>query len=118
MQPDEVVPLLSGDHEGRQAGRVDGQEDDGEQGPDGGHEPGRERPWAVSVDWNLKHSSISCEQLGVFATSSISALISVYMCFASHSDRWRVVRIFTLTPMPRRGIELTSACIAPLFQGP
>ena len=93
VQPDEVVPLLSGDHEGRQAGRVDGQEDDGEQGPDGGHEPGRERPWAVSVDWNLKHSSICCEQLGFFATSSICALISVYMCL--HTPTYALARIFS-----------------------
>jgi len=53
MNSNEVVPLFSGDHEGRQAGSVDGQEDDGEQGPDGGHETGGEGPRAVRVDGNL-----------------------------------------------------------------
>ena len=40
INPSELVPLLPGDHEGRQVGGVDGEEHHGEQRPDGGHEPG------------------------------------------------------------------------------
>ena len=54
VQPGVGVPLLPGDHEGGQRGRVDGQEDHGEQGPNGGHEAGRERPRAVHADRGLE----------------------------------------------------------------
>lgn len=53
MNAHKVVPLLSGDHESRQAGGVDGQEDNSKQGPNWGHEPGGERSWAVGVDGDL-----------------------------------------------------------------
>ena len=39
INPTELVPLLPGDHEGRQVGGVDGEEHNREQGPDRGHKP-------------------------------------------------------------------------------
>ena len=39
IDPTELVPLLPRDHEGRQVGCVDGEEDDREQSPDRSHKP-------------------------------------------------------------------------------
>ena len=47
------IVVRPGDHEGSQVGRVDGQEDEGEGGPDVSHEPGRRTPWAVHIDRSL-----------------------------------------------------------------
>ena len=47
------IVVRPGDHEGSQVGRVDGQEDEGEGGPDVSHEPGRGAPGAVHIDRSL-----------------------------------------------------------------
>ena len=44
LEAGEVGELLPRDHEGRQVGRVDRQEDQGEHGPDVGHEPAKKKP--------------------------------------------------------------------------
>ena len=49
-----------------------------------------------------------------FATSR--ALLSAYTCFAAHSYRW-CSKVFSLTPMPQWGIELTMDQVH-LFEGP
>ena len=54
VQPGQVGELLAGDHERGQVGSVDGQEDEGEGGPDVGHESGRITARAVHVDGSLK----------------------------------------------------------------
>ena len=46
-----------------------------------------------------------------FATSPICTFISVNMCFASHSTQMCMARIFSPTPVPQPGIELTSALL-------
>ena len=53
----EIKELLSGDHEGCQVGRVDGEEDDREESPDTRHEPGREAPGTVHLHRGLEEDS-------------------------------------------------------------
>ena len=66
VETPEVVPLLPGDHEGGKGGGVDGQKDDGEQGPDGGHKARSEGPRAVHIHWGLEeqgpHEPVRPEQ--------------------------------------------------------
>ena len=50
----EVEILLPGYHEGGQVGRVDGEEDQGEESPDVGHEAGGDALGAVHVDGGLE----------------------------------------------------------------
>ena len=50
----EVEILLPGYHEGGQVGRVDGEEDQGEESPDVGHEAGGDALRAVHVDGGLE----------------------------------------------------------------
>ena len=61
-----LIPVLPGDHEGGERGRVDGEEDDGEQRPDGRHEAGGEGARAVHVHGCLEqegpHHPVRAEQ--------------------------------------------------------
>lgn len=49
IEAGEFVELFASDHEGRQVGSVDGEEDDGEHGPNIGHEAGGEAARRVNV---------------------------------------------------------------------
>ena len=54
IQPRELVPLLPGDHEGRQVGGVDGEEDESKESPDICHQPGRVTLRAVNIDCSFE----------------------------------------------------------------
>ena len=54
LDPGEVEVFLPGDHEGGQVGGVDGEEDEGEQGPDIGHEPGGVALGTVNIHRGLE----------------------------------------------------------------
>ena len=68
--------------------------------------PGRQNLLGLLLQLLLVHS---VQFLGLkirefFATCPICALISAYMCFTTDG----MARIFSLTPLPRPGIKLTS----------
>lgn len=61
----EVGEFLPGDHEGGQVGRVDGQKDQGEHGPDVSHASGSVATGAVHV-----HSSLKNKQFNLIVDAS------------------------------------------------